>query len=139
MVGDTNTRGRPHDEDGLLRFLLISVCSLLIAARTLHAPEGARFAQFGDGRKEFARVGATARGVIGFKPFFEHVKREQPDQVRERDDALFRSGIEPGPVSDVLFRPEEVHGTSAIGKVFEPFPKRYRGVSHHTFRLGTRY
>jgi len=37
----------------------------------------------------------------------------------------------------MLSRPEEVHGTSAIGKVFEPFPKRYRGVPHQTLRFGT--
>ena len=86
----------------------------------LHAPEGTRFAQFGDGRKEFARIDAAARGVIGFKPFFEHIKREKPDQVRKRDDALFRGSIEPGPVSDVLFRPEEVHGASGIGKALKP-------------------
>ena len=42
--------------------------------RRSHSPEGTRFAQFGDGRKEFARIGATARGVIGFKPFFKHIK-----------------------------------------------------------------
>ena len=85
-----------------------------------HSPEGTRFAQFGDGREEFACIGATARGVIGFKPFFEHIKREKPDQVRKRDDALFRGSIEPGPVSDVLFRPEEVHGASGIGKALKP-------------------
>jgi len=85
-----------------------------------HSPEGTRFAQFGDDRKEFARIDAAARGVIWLEPLLEHIPGEQFDQVREGDHALFRSAIEPGPVSDVLFRPEEVHGASGIGKALKP-------------------
>ena len=36
----------------------------------------------------------------------------------------------------MLFRPEEIHGTSGIGQVVKPLPKRYAGVSHDAFRLG---
>ena len=35
----------------------------------------------------------------------------------------------------MLFRPEEIHGTSGIGQVIEPILKRNAGISHDTFRL----
>jgi len=35
----------------------------------------------------------------------------------------------------MLFRPEEIHGTSGIWKVVEPIPKANRCISHHTFRF----
>ena len=35
----------------------------------------------------------------------------------------------------MLFRPEEIHGTSGIGQVGEPILKGNRGISHDTFRF----
>ncbi len=39
----------------------------------------------------------------------------------------------------MFFRPEEVHGASAVRQVFEPFPKRYRSVSDQTLGVGAPY
>jgi hypothetical protein len=58
------------------------------------------------------------------------------DQGRQFDNSFFSARFETAPLTDVLFRPEEIHGASAIGKVLEPFPERYRCVADHTFRLG---
>ena len=35
----------------------------------------------------------------------------------------------------MLFRPEEIHGTSGIGQVVEPILEGNRGISHDTFGL----
>jgi hypothetical protein len=83
-------------------------------------PEGSRLGHFGNGREELTRILINSRDVIRFKPFSKHVKGKKLDHVRERDDALFSSRVEPGPSPDVLFRPEEVHGASGIGKPLHP-------------------
>jgi len=57
--------------------------------------------------------------------------RKELHEVQERDDSLRCGGIEPGPISDVLFRPEEVHGTSGTGKILEPLPERDSHISGH--------
>ena len=84
------------------------------------APEGFVPGHFGDRREKFTRILTHSRDVVGFKPLFKHIQGKKPDYIRERDDALFRCGIEPGPAPDVLFRPEEVHGASGIGKPLHP-------------------
>ena len=35
----------------------------------------------------------------------------------------------------MLFRPEEIHGTSGIGQIVEPIPKGNTRISHDTFRF----
>ena len=42
-------------------------------------------------------------------------------EIVERNYALFGTHFKPGPVPDVLFRPEEIHGRSGLGNIFEPF------------------
>ena len=37
----------------------------------------------------------------------------------------------------MLFRPEEIHGASGIGNIFEPIPVRYGCIGYQTFRFGT--
>jgi hypothetical protein len=66
-----------------------------------------------------------------------NINRKKFSQSREVDDAFFGTWPETAPVANMLSRPEEVHSASAIGKVLEPFLKRYRRVPHQTFRLGT--
>jgi hypothetical protein len=48
--------------------------------------------------------------------------------IRQRDDPCLGAGLETAPVTNILFRPEEIHGASGIGYVFEPFPKRDGGI-----------
>jgi len=64
--------------------------------------------------------------------------REEFDEVWKREDTLRGGRIEPGPVSNMLFRPEEVHRASGIGRIFKPFPERHCHVRHQTFRLGSK-
>jgi hypothetical protein len=56
-------------------------------------------------------------------------------EVEERNDPFRCSGIEPGPASYVLFRPEEVHGASGIRKVLEPLPVGNCHIANHILRV----
>jgi hypothetical protein len=49
--------------------------------------------------------------------------------IRQRDDPCLGAGLKTTPVANILFRPEEIHGASGIGNIFEPFSKRDRGIS----------
>jgi hypothetical protein len=40
-----------------------------------------------------------------------------------------------GPVANMLFRPEEIHGASGIAWIFKPSPERHGDVSHITRRF----
>ena len=106
--------GGPHQGEAH-----ITVCVLVSKA-----PEGARLSQLGDGHKELFRILPDTGDVIRLQPLFKHIHGEQLNHVRERDDTLFRIGIEQGPVSDMLFRPEEVHGASGIWKSLQPVGER---------------
>ncbi len=37
----------------------------------------------------------------------------------------------------MLFRPEEIHGTSSIGDIFEPLPEGHRHVTRQTLRFSS--
>jgi hypothetical protein len=43
-----------------------------------------------------------------------------------------------GPISNMLFRPEEIHCASGVGSVFKPLPKGHSHVSHQTLRLDSK-
>jgi hypothetical protein len=65
------------------------------------------------------------------------ITRKNFNQGRQFNNPFFSALFETAPVTNVLSRPEEVHVASAIRKVFEPFPKRYRCVPYQTLRFGT--
>jgi hypothetical protein len=52
------------------------------------------------------------------------------DQIKQWNDPFFGARIKLVPVPNMLFRPEEVHGTSGITKIFEPLPKWNGHVPH---------
>ena len=79
----------------------------------------------------------TAGDIIRFQPPGKSISRKNFDQSRQINNPFFSTRFETAPIANVLFRPEEVHGASAIGPVFGPFPKRHGRVPHQTFRFGT--
>jgi hypothetical protein len=58
------------------------------------------------------------------------------DYVLKRENALFSRRIIVFPISNVLFRPEEVHRASRIGKSLHPFGEWNRNQSHDSVRIG---
>jgi hypothetical protein len=73
----------------------------------------------------FPQVG----NIIRVQPFFEKIPGKGQGHIRQRDDPFRGAGFETVPVANILFRPEEIHGASGIGDVFEPFPKGDGGIS----------
>jgi len=47
--------------------------------------------------------------------------------------------LELRPVSNVLFRPEEIHGASSIRDVVEPLPERNGHIGGYTIRLDAKH
>ena len=104
---------------------------LLFLLRRL--PEGAHVLQRPD---KFLQIVVHARSVIGLRAPGEKVHGKKPGDVGQLVDAGFGAGFKAAPVADMLFRPEEVHGASGIGKVVEPIPERHRHVAHDSIRFG---
>jgi len=75
--------------------------------------------------------------IIRVRSLGVSINRKKFSKSRQFKDAFFGTRFEPAPVTNVVSRPEEVHGASGIGNVVEPLPKRYRYVPHQTFGFGT--
>ncbi len=86
---------------------------------------------------ETASILQTTGKIIRVQAPGKKITRKKFSHSRQFNDPFFSTRFETAPVTNVLSRPEEVHGTSAIRPVFGPFPKRNRGVPHQTFRFGT--
>jgi hypothetical protein len=52
--------------------------------------------------------------------------------IRKRCNAFIGSSDKGGPVTNMLFRPEEIHGTSGKTCVFKPFPERHGDIGHES-------
>jgi hypothetical protein len=50
------------------------------------------------------------------------------DHIRKRGNALISPFDKGGPVANMLFRPEEVHGASGIARIFKPFPEGHGDI-----------
>ncbi len=106
---------------------------------SLWRPEGADLPYLSNGGNEFPYILLIIGDIIRVQPPGEQATRKNFYQSRQLNNPFLGTRFETAPVTDVLFRPEEVHGTSAIGKIFEPFPKRYGCVPYQTFRLSSLY
>jgi len=102
-------------------------------------PERTCLAYLYEGRPEPGSILLNVRNIIGIQAPGKKITRKKFKQSRHFKDTFFGAWFETAPVTNVLFRPEEIHGTSAITRVFPPFPQRYRRVPHPTFRFGTPY
>jgi len=67
----------------------------------------------------------------------EKVDGKSLRHIKQRNNPFFSARLESAPVVNMLFRPEEIHGASGIGSVFEPFSKRDARVCDQAFRFGT--
>ncbi len=75
------------------------------------------------------------RYPIRVQPLPEIAARKQFDQIAQGDDSFLSSFLEIRPIANMLFRPEEIHCASGIGRVFEPFPEGNSDISDHAFRF----
>ena len=98
-------------------------------------PEGAGLSDLCHGGYHFSGVFLSARDPIEIHSSAEVRPGKKLYEVEERNDPVHCRGIEPGPVSYVLFRPEEVHGASGIRSVLEPLPERNCHITHHILRV----
>ncbi len=73
--------------------------------------------------------------VISVQPPGKQFERKKPDHTGQGIDAGLSARFKIVPVFNMLFRPEEIHGTSGIGKIIKPISERYRYISHYTFRI----
>jgi len=105
---------------------------------SLRQPEREDLSYLADRGDEFPQILLKMGKIIGVQPPGEQIDRKNFGQRRQFNDPFFSARFESAPVTDVLFRPEEVHGASAIGPVFGPFPKRHGRVPHQTFRFDIR-
>lgn len=98
-------------------------------------PEGAGLSDLCHGGYHFSNVFLSARDPIEIHSSAEVWPGKKLYEVEERNDPVHCRGIEPGPVSYVLFRPEEVHGASGIRSVLEPLPERNCHITNHILRV----
>ena len=60
------------------------------------------------------------------------------DQIRQPDNPFFSSLVKVGPISNMLFRPEDVHGASGIGDVVEPLGEWNGYMPYYPLRVGAK-
>jgi len=99
-------------------------------------PERTGFPDLCKGSYHLTAIFPAAGDPIRIQSPTKIIARKKLDQLSQRNNAFLGRRVETGPVSDMLFRPEEVHGASGIGNVFHPPPERYGYVSHETLRIG---
>jgi len=107
-----------------------------LSSRRRQFPERVSFGKFRDDAHELAHVLWVARYVVGVYPSAKELAGEDLDEIGEGDDSAFGSGIKAGPVANVFFRPEEVHGASGEGERLEPVGERNCDVARDLFRIG---
>ena len=98
-------------------------------------PERTGFSDLYHDGYHFSGVFLSARDPIEIHPSTEVRPGKKLYKVEERNDPFRCGGIEPGPVSYVLFRPEEVHGASGIRTVLEPLPVGHCHITNHILRV----
>jgi hypothetical protein len=77
--------------------------------------------------------------IICVQASSEKVARKSFRHIKQRNDPFFGARFETAPFMNMLFRPEEIHGTSGIGQVFEPLPERDASICDQTFRFCSLY
>jgi hypothetical protein len=100
-------------------------------------PERAGLANLYEYSFHLAAILSTVGNPIRVQPPAKIVTGKEFDQVNKGDNPLGRGRIKAGPIPNVLFRPEEVHGTSGMGNIFCPLPIRYGYITHEPFWVGT--
>ncbi len=92
------------------------------------SPEWPRLSDLLHGVDHLPRVLEHVTHIIRFHSATKVGTGKKFNHIRQRHDPFIRSRRKGGPISHMLFRPEEVHSTSGIAEVFEPFRKRNRHV-----------
>ena len=98
-------------------------------------PERAGFSDVPKRLHESTDILLHVRDVVGLHALTEEVAREHFEQVVHGDDARLGFGFELFPVSEMFFRPEEVHGASGEARVLHPLEERHRYVPNDAVGL----
>jgi hypothetical protein len=106
-----------------------------LGGRLWFHPERSRLSNLSKLGHPFFSILLAVRKVIRLQAPAKVFTREYLYQGIQGNDSPFVTRIELGPIADMLFRPEEIHGASGIRKVFVPFPHGNSHISHHPFRL----
>ena len=99
-------------------------------------PEWAGLPDLLHGCDHLEGVFLAAGNPIGIQAPAKVVAGKECDQIRQRNDSFLGVFVEAIPVSNVLFRPEEIHGASGKGDVLEPLPEGDGYISDQPVRLG---
>ena len=96
-----------HFGQGLWRF---EIRCILPSCRSL--PEGTCLPDLFEDREHFRTIIDSLGKIIRVQAPSEILDRKEPEQVRQRHHSIFGPGIKKNVVSNVIFRPEEVHCAS---------------------------
>jgi hypothetical protein len=93
-------------------------------------PEGAPALQSFDQLNHiFTHVG----NIVRVQALSEKISGKGLGHIEHRNEPLLCTRLETAPFANILFRPEEIHGASGIGNVFEPFSKGDAGICDQAF------
>ena len=98
-------------------------------------PERSRLSNLFQLAHPFFPILLAVRKIIRLQAPAKVFTREYLYQIIQGNDSPFVTRIELGPIPDMLFRPEEIHGASGIREVFVPFPHGNSHISDHPFGL----
>ena len=102
-------------------------------------PEGPCFPYFFQGRKKFCKVFTLSDKIVGIKASFKKLNGKQFVQPFQGYNSIPGFRVKPGPVCQVFFRPEEMHGTSGKWHFGHPFGKGNRYMPHNAVGVGVQY
>lgn len=88
------------------------------------APKGPGLAQSAEIRDQFPSVLFPPGKPVRIETSGEESSRDRLERVVDRNNSVFRARLEIGPISHMLFRPEDVHAASSEGQITEPIPVR---------------
>jgi len=94
---------------------------------SLHLPERSFIVQ---GFGEVFHIRLHMGNIVRIQTFGEQLSRKNMNKIGQWNDAFFGTRFKMAPCTNMRFRPEEIHGTSRMGEVFEPFPEGNGRISH---------
>jgi hypothetical protein len=124
------------DRDRLIRTAHFT-CQSRPSFRSL--PEGACLAKFIESCQHVHDVLSTVGDPIRVQAFAKIPARKELHQILQSYNSFFGPGIELRPVSNVFFRPEEIHRASGVRDVVEPLPEGNRHIGNQAFRLSVKH
>ncbi len=73
------------------------------------------------------------RKIIWIQTALKKITGKTSGHIKQWNDSFFGVCFETAPITNMLFRPEEIHSASGMGQVIKPLAKRDTGVGNKTF------